>query len=198
MGVRKRILIAWVILLTLWASDSAYGYTRSVIRFSDLSWSSYHAYHCIKMWDDETDEMVIYMSKMRSTLKQAQRNRTWAKRMVKRLKLKRLSPRKRMNRICDYIEYHWSYDSSQTWVEQAIKSHRANCSAYADLVYILCKASGLPVRYYIGWVDTGTNRGWHCWNRVKVRKTWYWVDCTFGNFPKKKLWKTHSRIVECW
>lgn len=201
MKIKLRTLLTALFVLiaiTLWALiDSASAYTKPIIRFSDLSWSSYHSYHCIKQWCDDTDEMIIYMSKMRSTLLQAQKNRKWAKKKVKKLHLMRYSPYKRLIRICDYIDDNWEYDSSQIWVEQAIKTHRANCSAYADLVYILCKASHLPVQYMIGWVAYNPP-GWHCWNRVKVKGKWYWVDITGGYYPTKKLWKTHGRIIETW
>lgn len=195
----KHLFIAWalIVALLLWAFiDSVSAYTKPVIRYSDLSWSSYHSYHCIKQWCDDTDEMIIYMSKMRSTLRLGQTNKQWAKKKVK--KWMKYPVKKRVHKIFDYITENYEYDSDVVWLEDARRVGRANCSAFADLFYVLCKASKIPVTYVIGWANNGRTAWWHCWNRVKVQKKWYWIDCTWGNWLSRKLWRTHSRIIEEW
>lgn len=190
------LFIVWVLLtaLALWAlvDSLSAGITRPVIPKSELKWSSYHAYHCIIMW--EGDRVTYSASRIRQTLKACEGNRKWAKRMVKRLKLKKCSVRKKVQRIFDYIVTSYGYDSAYIWLEQARRSGAANCSAFADLFYALCKAAKVPVRYIIGQADGG----YHCWNRVRLKHTWYWIDCTWGLWLSKKLWRTHGRIVEEW
>lgn len=199
MKIKLKYLVAiWIacvaILIYCIKSDA---YTRPVIRRSDLAWSSYHAYHCILYWVD--DKVTFSNARIRATLKAAAKNKAWAKKRVKKLKLSKVHvTKKKVARIYDYIIENYDYDSSQQWLEQAVKTHRANCSAYADLFYVLCKAAKIPVRYEIGWTQDDSGKGWHCWNRVKIKKKWYWVDCTWGLPPAKKLWKTHSRIIEEW
>lgn len=199
MKIKLKYLVAiWIacvaILIYCIKSDA---YTRPVIRRSDLAWSSYHAYHCILYWVD--DKVTFSNARIRATLKAATKNKAWAKKRVKKLKLNKVHvTKKKVARIYDYIIENYDYDSSQQWLEQAVKTHRANCSAYADLFYVLCKAAKIPVRYEIGWTQDDSGKGWHCWNRVKIKKKWYWVDCTWGLPPAKKLWKTHSRIIEEW
>ena len=199
MKIKLKYLVAiWIacvaILIYCIKSDA---YTRPVIRRSDLAWSSYHAYHCILYWVD--DKVTFSNARIRATLKAAAKNKAWAKKRVKKLKLNKVHvTKKKVARIYDYIIENYDYDSAQQWLEQAVKTHRANCSAYADLFYVLCKAAKIPVRYEIGWTQDDSGKGWHCWNRVKIKKKWYWVDCTWGLPPAKKLWKTHSRIIEEW
>ena len=203
MRIRIRTLfIVWVLLtaLALWAlidSLSAGRITRPLIPQSNLKWSSYHAYHCIIMW--EGDRVTYSASRIRQTLKACKANKKWANKMVKRLKLRKCSVKKKVSRIFNYITEGYDYDSAYIWLEQARRSGVANCSAYADLFYALCKAAKVPVRYVIGRThhDDGT-QGTHCWNRVKIKKRWYWIDCTWGLWISKKLWKTHGWIVEEW
>lgn len=197
MRIRIRTLfIVWVIIvsLALWVlvDNLSAGITRPLIPQSNLKWSSYHAYHCIIMW--EGDRVTYSASRIRQTLKACEANKKWAKKMVKRLKLKKCSVRKKVSRIFDYIVTSYDYDSDYVWLEQARRSGVANCSAFADLFYALCKAAKVPVRYIIGQADGG----YHCWNKVKIKKRWYWIDCTWGLWLSKKLWKSHGRIVEEW
>ena len=191
----KYLAVAWALILALllWAFiDSVSAYTKPVIRYSELSWSSYRAYHSIKQWRYDTDEMIVYMGKLRTTLKLGQTNKAWAKRKVK--KWAKYPVRKRVRKIFDYITENYEYDSDVVWIEDARRVGRANCSAFADLFYVLCKASKIPVRYIIG----RAGGDWHSWNQVKVKKKWYWIDCTWGNWLSRKLWRSHSRIIEEW
>ena len=184
------------IMLWLFVDSLSANITRPVIQKSELKWSSYHAYHCILYWQD--DKITYSASRIRQTLKACEGNKKWAQKMVRKLHLMRYPIKKRVRKIYNYIYWTYDYDSNYVWLEQARKSGYANCSAYADLFYVLCKASKVPVRYVIGWADSGTNKGWHCWNRVKIKKRWYWIDCTWQNWLSRKLWRSHSRIVEVW
>lgn len=192
----RTLVIVWVLLfaLTLWAfvDSLSASITRPLIPKSELKWSSYHAYHSLLYWDG--DKVTFSASRLRTTLKACEGNKKWAKKMVKRLHLMRYSIKKRVRKIYNYIYWTYDYDSNYVWLEQARKSGYANCSAYADLFYCLCKASKVPVRYVIGRVGDS----WHCWNKVKVGKKWYFIDCTLERWLSRKLWRTHSRIIEEW
>ena len=75
----------------------------------------------------------------------------------------------------------------------AFQKRKADCAGIAAAFYVLCKAKKIPVRYIIGWYDGEC----HAWNRVKIRKKWYYVDCTWKRKFSKKLWKKYS-IMESW
>jgi len=196
----RTLVIVWVLLfaLTLWAfvDSLSASITRPLIPKSELKWSSYHAYHSLLYWDG--DKVTYSAKKLRITLKACIGNKKWAKKMVKKLHLMRYPVKKRVAKIYEYIIDEYEYDSDYEWLEQARKKGRANCSAFADLFYALCKASKVPVRYIMGWTNDGESQGWHCWNRVKIKKKWYWIDCTWGHWLSRKLWRTHSRIIEEW
>lgn len=196
----RTIVIVWVLLfsLTLWAfvDSLSASITRPLIPKSELKWSSYHAYHSLLYWDG--DKVTFSSSRLRTTLKACKGNKKWAQKMVRKLHLMRYPVKKRVQKIYEYIIWEYDYDENFIWLEQARKKGYANCSAYADLFYALCKASKIPVRYIIGWTKNGVEQGWHCWNRVKIKKKWYWIDCTWGNWLSRKLWKSHSRIIEEW
>lgn len=192
----KTLVIAWCLLfaITLWlfVDSLSAGITRPLIGQSELKWSSYHAYKLL------TDTEMVKTSDVRSLIESARDNEAWARKTVKRLKLMKLKPRKRARRIFEYVYWNYTYDRTYTWLEQARTAKRANCSAYADIFYSLCKASNIPVRYVIGWADNGKNAWWHAWNRVRINKKWHWVDPTWGRWISRKLWASHSQIVEEW
>ena len=196
----RTLIIVWVLLLalTLWlfVDSLSASITRPLIPKSELKWSSYHAYHCLLYWNG--DKITYSGSRIRQTLKACEGNKKWAKRIVKKLHLMRYPVKKRVRKIYDYIYWEYDYDQRYVWLEQARKSGWANCSAYADLFYALCKASKVPVRYVIGWADNGTTATWHSWNRVRIKKRWYWIDCTWDYWLSRKLWRSHSRIIEEW
>lgn len=192
----RTLVIVWVLLftLTLWlfVDSLSASITRPLIRKSELKWSSYHAYHCLMYWNG--DAVTYSAKKLRQTLKACEGNKKWAYKMVKKLHLMRYPVKKRVRKIYNYIFYEYEYDFKYWYLEQARKAGYANCSAYADLFYVLCKASKIPVRYIIGIAGDE----WHSWNRVKVGKRWYWIDCTWARYLSRKLWKDHYNIVEEW
>ena len=73
-------------------------------------------------------------------------------------------------------------------------THRqGDCAAISAAFYVLCQAKHIPVRYVIGW----TSEGCHAWNRVKVGKRWYWIDCTMGKWIQRRQFK-HRKIMNIW
>ena len=193
----RTLCIVWIavigFLILALVSDASI--TQPFIPNSTFKWSSYHAYRLLSDGDvfmqaKDIHELIIISNN----------NRKWAERVVKKLKLSKLSKRKRVHKILSWIARTYSYDVTQKYVEQARVTHRANCSAYADIMYVLCKAAKIPVRYIIGF-DSGTC---HAWNRVKVGKKWYWSDptrydgCYNGYAMSRTLWSGYGRIIEEW
>lgn len=185
-----------ILLFTLIFNINTFAYTRPVIRYSLLSWSSYHAY-CSILDRQSKEKTIVFNSTLKDTIKIAKQNKIWAKKIIKKLKLNKMSKKKSVYKICNYIDDQFSYNEKIRWVEYAIKTKEANCTAYADLFYILCKARKIPVRYVIGMAN-GIEISSHCWNQVKINKKWYWVDTCWSYRPSKKLWKNHYKIKEIW
>ena len=103
----KYLALIWIaciaILVFCMRSDA---YTRPVIRKSELSWSSYHAYHSILYW--EGDKVTFSNARIRTTLKAAEKNKAWAKKKVKKLKISRLpTTKKKARRIYNNIDDKW-------------------------------------------------------------------------------------------
>ena len=192
----KTLFIVWAVLflLALWAFvDSLSATTRPIIKNSELKWSSYHAYKLL------ADDQLVKSKDVRQLIEAAQQNKAWARKTVKKLKLMRLSPKKRVLRILRYTARLYTYDIKVRFVEDARRLKRANCAAYADTMYILCKASKIPVRYIIGYDGAEC----HAWCRVKIGRKWYWSDPTrndglSGYTLSRTLWTTYHRIIEEW
>lgn len=73
------------------------------------------------------------------------------------------------------------------------EKRQGDCAAISAAFYVLCKKNKIPVRYCIGWCDEGC----HAWNRVKIGKTWYYVDATMGRYLWKPLYDGYT-LMEMW
>ena len=199
--IRKKIKIRtlaliWVVIIVLliWALFSDAAITQPTIRKGDWQWSSYHAYRFLEGFD------YVSTKSVKELVVISRSNEKWARKIIKKLKLKKYSKKQRVYKILNWIARTYSYDVTQKYVEQSRKTHRANCSAYADTFYVLRKAAKIPVRYIIGF-DSGVC---HAWNRVKVKGKWYWSDPTrydgwYGSFAlSRKLWRGYGDIFEEW
>ena len=113
----RTLVIAWCLLfgITLWlfVDSLSASITRPLIRQSELRWSSYHAYELIE------NRETVKTSDVRSLIESARDNEQWARKTVKKLKLMKLKPRKRVRKIFDYIYWNYTYDRTYTWLEQA-------------------------------------------------------------------------------
>ena len=112
-------------------------------------------------------------------------NRTHAKRYKGKAKTKV----KKIYRYCERTEYkiHVKY------AKDVFLKRQGDCAGISSAFYVLCKKNHIPVRYVIGY-----NRDTcHAWNRVKIGKKWYWVDCTMSKYLSRKLWDGYS-IMESW
>lgn len=189
----KRIAIVTVCLALNLCNNIEARTTRGFITNSSLKYSSYHAYKML------SEDKVITAKDVRQLLRIARQNEVWAKKITKKLKLNKLSQKRKTLRIIRWICRTYTYDTTQKYVEQARKTHGANCSAYADIMYCLCKSANIPVKYIIGYND----KVCHAWNRVKVGKRWYWCDTTMADAGydrelSRQLWDGYGGIEEEW
>ena len=68
-----------------------------------------------------------------------------------------------------------------------------DCSAVASAFYVMCKVNGIQVRYCIGWCGNEC----HAFNRVKIGKTWYYVDASMGRWLWRPLYDGYT-VMEEW
>jgi len=81
--------------------------------------------------------------------------------------------------IHDYIVSHVAYDTTLTKFSayEALKNGTTVCSGYAQLAYRMLNESGIETKIVLG---KGNNVD-HAWNLVKIRDTWYHLDCTWDD-----------------
>jgi transglutaminase-like putative cysteine protease len=103
----------------------------------------------------------------------------------------------RVRAIYDYVRTTLHYDKSGTgWgngdTEWACDSKRGNCTDYHSLLMSLCRASGIPARFVIGYSvpsgDHGGLSGYHCWSEVFIPHAgWLPVDASEASKdPRRK------------
>ena len=99
------------------------------------------------------------------------------------------------NYICKKIHYKLQPD--------IYKSMRnGSCVVYSNMLKIMCDISGIPCKIYAGWA---TPQDGHCWNRVKIKNKWYWVDLCWEDNSlyndysySRSLWFDHLEYKNLW
>lgn len=111
--------------------------------------------------------------------------------------------------IYDRVDEHVRYDKpaggkwgrgDATWV---CDSRFGNCSDFHSLFISLCRSSGVPARFHIGFPISGKPRGivggYHCWAECASGGRWFSVDISeadknparkddyFGNLPPDRV-----------
>lgn len=81
--------------------------------------------------------------------------------------------------IHDYIVTHVAYDTSISRFSayEALKNGTTVCSGYSQLAYKMLNQAGIETKIVLG---KGNGED-HAWNLVKLRDTWYHLDCTFDD-----------------
>ena len=101
----------------------------------------------------------------------------------------KLTPLAKARAIYDYTVDNLSYDKSGTgWgrgdINHACDLKRGNCTDFHALLIGLCRASGIPARFIIGFpIPEGTKEGsiggYHCWAEFYIEgKGWIPVDAS--------------------
>lgn len=200
--IKGRYLLAiYVVLLgvLLYACHADCAITRPLINDSILSWSGYRAY---KTMVDADDEYRYTRTALSDVISEAKTNQRWAKQTVKKLKLSRYdSHMDRVEAILEYVCKKLKYKRTQPFLTVGIGSGKGNCACYSDMMYVLCKSAGYPVRFCIGYADLTC----HAWNKVRIGSKWYWIDCSWYDICdetdyglSRSLWADHKRIIEVW
>lgn len=128
------------------------------------------------------------------------------------------TPLAKARAIYDYTVDNLSYDKSGTgWgrgdINHACDLKRGNCTDFHALLIGLCRASGIPARFIIGFPipegkKEGTIGGYHCWAEFYIEgKGWIPVDASeagknkarkeyyFGNLCENRIEFTLGRDI---
>lgn len=99
------------------------------------------------------------------------------------------------NYICKKIHYKLQPD-----IYKSMKN--GSCVVYSNMLKIMCDISGIPCKIYAGWA---TPQDGHCWNKVKVKNKWYWVDLCWQDNSlysdysySRNLWSDHLEYKNLW
>ena len=95
-------------------------------------------------------------------------------------------------KIYDYCR-RTSYEAHKKTARDVFENRVADCAGIAEAFYVMCRKNKIPVRYCIGWCE----KGCHAWNRVKIGKTWYYVDATMERYLWKPLYDGYT-LMEMW
>ncbi|MBR6955334.1 MAG: hypothetical protein IKH77_09935 [Clostridia bacterium] len=87
--------------------------------------------------------------------------------------------------LCSHTDY-FTDDDPENWndrAEGALLHGQADCDGYADALFLLCRLSGLDVRYVSGEAVGGRTEqdAGHMWNAVKLDGRWVMTDVTWDD-----------------
>ena len=197
----KRITLVLLILLSTWHSGDIsfkdtslwklhqYKYT-TLLQLEPFSWCPYKSYLVIDKYvevrdKDNTNHLIIKSDIVGLVREDAEFNKSHARRY-------KGNPKTRLRKIYKYC-HRTEYVAHVKTARDVFEKRQGDCAGISSAFYVLCKKNKIPVRYIIGWTDTGC----HAWNRVKIGKRWYWCDATLGIYMKRKLPKGWS-VMEMW
>lgn len=163
-----------------------------LMRKAPMKWCPYKAY--ITVYDNVSiygynnlHWISIDADLMQLLSAEAQANKAFAKRFPTHGKRKQQV--RQIWRWCKRTKYVFGVK----FASDVFTKRQGDCAAISAAFYVLCKAKHIPVRYVIGWTPSGC----HAWNRVKIGKQWYWIDCTHGRWIQKKQYE-NRHILEMW
>ena len=197
----KRITLVLLILLSTWhvgelsARDLSiwqlYKYkSTELLRIAPFCWCPYKSYLVTNQYvtveaKDNQSTLVINADIIKMVKADADYNKSHAH----KYKGKPKTRLKKIYRYCKRTEYVAHVKTAR----EVFQKRQGDCAGVSSAFYVLCKKNHIPVRYVIGWTETDC----HAWNRVKIGKRWYWIDCTQGKWISRKLWKGYS-VMEMW
>lgn len=164
----------------------------TLMRKSPMRWCPYLAYRVIhdhvSIQVRDNRYWIVVDTNVKALLTP---DASFNKRFAKSFKVKgtRKQQIRTIYKYCRKTRYMTAY---HTYARDVFTKHEGDCAAIAAAFYVLCKAKKIPVRYVIGWVG----KSCHAWNMAKVGGKWYYVDCVYGHFLKRKLAK--RKILEIW
>ena len=113
-------------------------------------------------------------------------------------KVKKLYKGKNMDTLFaieEFIEDKITYKLSNPDMYRDIRN--GTCVSYSTMLKAMCDIANIPCRIYVGWASPYDG---HCWNRVKIKNKWYWIDlcwddntlCGDDSYLRSRiLWEDH-------
>ncbi len=101
-------------------------------------------------------------------------------------------PKTRLKKIYRYCR-RTGYVPHVKYARDVFEKRQGDCAGISSAFYVLCKKNHIPVKYVIGWADGEC----HAWNRVKIKRKWYWIDATHGLWLSRKQFKGRT-VMEMW
>ena len=149
-------------------------------------WSAYVAVNNNVAIEDANNRyyLCINADLYKLTIKEAKYNKDHAKTYKGTTKQK-------VWKIYDYCR-RTSYEAHKKTARDVFENRVADCAGIAEAFYVMCKKNGIQVRYCIGWCE----KGCHAWNRVKIGKTWYYVDATMERWLWRPLYDGYTLMEE--
>lgn len=172
----------------LWRLEQ-YKYT-TLLQTEPLTWCPFKSYVLVEKYvvvrnHRNYNTLDINADLIALTASDVAYNKAHAKRYKGKVKTKV----KKIYRYCERTEYkiHVKY------ARNVFETRQGDCAGISSAFYVLCKKNHIPVRYVIGWNDNVC----HAWNRVKIGRKWYWIDCTMSRWLSRELWDGYS-VMEMW
>ena len=104
--------------------------------------------------------------------------------LLPKLELEGKSKYKKIKKIHDYVVKYLSYSHGGAFPYSAygaLTEKSAVCQGYAQLMYKLLMAAGIPCRTVTGKSYSNGNVEDHVWNVVKLKGKWYYLDATWDD-----------------
>lgn len=106
-----------------------------------------------------------------------------------------MSQKDAVKKIASWLCNKITYSASQSVWYTALKTGKGNCSAYAEIMEMICQRVGISCKYV-----TGNAGGPHAWNIVTLSGQKYyvdvcWMDSNGGNTKyllSSNLWESHT------
>ena len=166
-----------------------YKYTE-LLRTEPLCWTPWESYVAVNRYVDiEVRDNIHWLIIGTDLTELIKADAEFNKSHARKYKGKPKTRLKKIYRYCHKTEYVAHVKTARDVFEK----RQGDCAGISSAFYVLCKKNKIPCRYIIGWTDTGC----HAWNRVKIGRKWYWIDCTQGKWISRKLWKGYS-VMEMW
>ena len=174
--------------LSLWQLYH-YKYT-TLLRQSPLCYEPYKAYVLVDKYvviSNQNNRNVISVTA--DIPKLLKSDTDYNKSHAKRYKGSTKAKVKKIFRYCTKTKYVAHVKTAH----EVFQTRTGDCAGISSAFYVLCKVNRIPVRYVIGW----TKSNCHAWNRVRIKGTWYWIDCTKGLWLSRKQFKGRT-VLEYW
>ena len=131
---------------------------------------------------DGDDSIVRFRFSNLESAAQLKKVNAASKKILKKLKVSKMSDVAKVKVIHDYVINLVQYDRTKTdhsaYGGLVAGKHTTVCQGYTLIMYKLLTDAGLDAHYVRGTGDTGIG---HAWNTVKIKNKWYFLDATWDD-----------------